>query len=574
MRRLFNPLREHLHFIVVTTVLTLVMTFPTIVYVFRTDVFWLPTGNSYDVFIKIWDVWFGKLFLSGQTDRFFTNLMFYPQGLSLTYHPLFIPHIIVVNALQTIMPLANAFSLTFLLMVFITALSAYVYILYLLKDKWLALFGAVVLGFSPHVIGHPNHPDISFVATLPLAMYCLQRGIEEKRSVLLIVSGLLTGFTSVISLYAYFCLLITLGLLVSAYAAYKWRDRSFWLAILMLGVAITISSAWRIYPMLADSQSFGEAVKWHVGGEFRTDLISYFVNHRSPVFGPFGESILQIPAYALTSSTSYLGYLPLLLIAFGLFNRSTRRKMLPWLALWACFAILRLGSVLQINGIAYSNILLPKYYLNDLVPFAFQAFSETDNFLIGALLPFAVLSSYGIAALREIRVIDLPANFILLLIAVVAFEYYIPVKDQEISDSQFASLNWLAVEDNNGIRLINLPMGRANAKVYNLYQALSGYPHAEGAISRTPDSAYDYIRSNYVLDGWYNQRAVTCGDENRISYLTALDRLKDDGFSHVVFYRNFYFWKEISDSFRAARPSYRDDYVSIYRMSDLRESCQ
>lgn len=47
-------LRDHLHFILVVTLLTLVMTWPTIVYVFRTDVFWLPTGDSTDIFIHMW----------------------------------------------------------------------------------------------------------------------------------------------------------------------------------------------------------------------------------------------------------------------------------------------------------------------------------------------------------------------------------------------------------------------------------------------------------------------------------------------------------------------------------------
>ena len=57
MRKLGGVLREHRHVIVVVTLLTLVMTFPTIVYVFRTDVFALPAEGSSDVYIKLWDAW-------------------------------------------------------------------------------------------------------------------------------------------------------------------------------------------------------------------------------------------------------------------------------------------------------------------------------------------------------------------------------------------------------------------------------------------------------------------------------------------------------------------------------------
>ena len=154
MLRISNTLREHRHFFVVVVLLTLVTTFPTIVYVFKTDVFWHPAGAHRDVYIKIWDVWYGGQFLSGQADRFHTDLLFYPEGTSLVFHPFFIPHIIVVNALNILLPLSNAFSLAYLLIIVISALSAYVYLHWLFKDKWIALLGAVVFGFSPIVVGH------------------------------------------------------------------------------------------------------------------------------------------------------------------------------------------------------------------------------------------------------------------------------------------------------------------------------------------------------------------------------------------------------------------------------------
>ena len=158
MRKVSALLREHLHFTVVVTLLTLVMTFPTIVNVFRTDVFWLPTGDSHDVYVKMWDVWYGEQFLTGRADRFYTDLMFYPDGLSLAYHPFFIPYVIVMNVLDIFFPPSNAYSLGYLLIIWLSALSAYFYLLWLFKDKWIALFGAVLFGFSPHVMIHPNHP--------------------------------------------------------------------------------------------------------------------------------------------------------------------------------------------------------------------------------------------------------------------------------------------------------------------------------------------------------------------------------------------------------------------------------
>ena len=59
------------------------------------------------------------------------------------------------------MPVSNAFSLAYLLIIVFCALSAYVYLHWLFSDKWIALLGAVVFGLSPHVVGHPFHPGIA-----------------------------------------------------------------------------------------------------------------------------------------------------------------------------------------------------------------------------------------------------------------------------------------------------------------------------------------------------------------------------------------------------------------------------
>ena len=48
-------------------------------------------------------------------------------------------------------------------------------------------------------------------------------------------------------------------------------------------------------------------------------------------------------------------------------------------------------------------------------------------FMMGVVLPLAVLTCYGIGALREIMPVSARPWFVLLLIGTVVFEYYIPV---------------------------------------------------------------------------------------------------------------------------------------------------
>ena len=65
MHHLRNALRQHRHVLIVVILLTLLTTFPTIVYVFKTDVFWHPAGIHRDVYHKFWDAWYVKQFLTG-----------------------------------------------------------------------------------------------------------------------------------------------------------------------------------------------------------------------------------------------------------------------------------------------------------------------------------------------------------------------------------------------------------------------------------------------------------------------------------------------------------------------------
>ena len=581
MRKLRIMIREHLHFIVIITLLTLVMTYPTIAYVFRTDVFWHPAGESHDIFIMFWDYWFGMRVLAGEVDRWFTDLIYYPEGVSLVFHPLCFPLILAVNLLRVFMPLSNAYSLTYLLIIWSSAFTAYVYALWLCKDKWIALFGAIVFAFSPQIAGLPFWPTIAWIAPIPLAVYCFHRGVNEGRERLIIAAGLLTGLTSIVVLYNFVCLIITLGMLIIGLGASRLRQQRYWRRVLLLIFVIAFSSAWRLLPILQSADSIDAATAQRGAQERATDLISYFVNARNPITGPLAQSLLQTPDGARTSHISYLGFAPLALIGCALAVKRLRRRALPWLALLAVFLILRLGSALNVNGTALESILLPKHFLNQWFPMIFNAFDSADLFMLGARMPLAILACLGTVALAKRVAEPHRPIFIMALSIIVLFEYFVPVKsgpvfpigDGAFNADRVAYHHWLAQEDDQAIRLVNLPLGRKNAKLYLFYQSLHGYPQTEGAISRPPNSAYDYIRANHLLASWREQQSVTCETPAPQIYLESLAELENDGFSHVVFHRDFYGADAIRDSFQQAAPSYSDEYVSVYRLSDLRESC-
>ena len=462
MLRFFSTIRDHRHFVIVVAVLTVVMTYPTIRYVFNTDVFWLPIDSG-DIWIKIWDLWYGKLILSGQADYYLTDLSFYPDGMSLAYHIFTIPHMIILGVLQLFLPVSNAYNVAYLLIIISATSSAYIYLLYLIKDRWISLFGAICFGFCGYIVGRAPHPAENLLFSLPLALYFFHRFMLERRWLFVFISGFLVGFAAFTGMYMFVCLLMTLGAYIVSFAIRRWRDRGFWLQVALLCSIIGLIGTVRVYPMLSNSVALGSVLNKTGGEEQENDLLQFFINYENPIANRLitnrvTTAFVQFPDPGRWNS-SYLGYTPLILIGFGIIGGNYRRRMLPWVILIFPFLLLRLGSVLTINGYLFENILLPKYYFARLMPVVFDAFYAPDHFQIGVLLPLAVLSCYGLMEVLRSVPSHRRSWIVLIAIALLSIEYFrSPPREKIVTKDEIAFLDWLAAEDDqDSIRLINLP---------------------------------------------------------------------------------------------------------------------
>ena len=566
--------RNHLHFIIIVPLLIIVMTWPTSVNIFDVKALRWPTSSG-DIFMKFWDAWYGKLMLAGQADFFRTDLLFYPNGLSLAYHNFSLPNMIVFGGLQEVLPTTNAFMLTFLLTLLANVISAYVALCYLFRNKWAALAGAVLFGINPYMLVHPQHSEVITVATLPLSLYAFHRGVVGKRMKWMVVAGALCGISAFIGMYVFVCLLLTM-VIYSLHLALKfWREPQFWKSlILLLAVAGAISMI-RIYPMIADTQKLDAALNKSGAFERSSDVLVYFVNGRHPL-APLVLSLLFGGSPPAAPSDGYLGLVPLLIIGLGFLRPGYRRKMILWFAVALFFALLRLGSVLKIGGVTFADILLPKHYLEDLFPWIFGAFWDTTFFHIGLLFPFAILVCYSLKILLGSMSPRRQAAVSLVVVILVAFEYYQPPLWTFSSESsQHKWIDWLGTEESqDSIRVVNLPMGRIPSKYYGFYQTLNGYPHAEGLAARTPNESYRYIDSNLLLNTWRLRRSVHCLPTNQAEYDSSLDQLAGEGFTHIIRHRLLPGAVRISHGFASVPASYEDGHVSIYRFENMRDSCK
>ncbi len=574
LNTLAGALRNHLHFFVMLPLIIILMTWPVLDQVFNSDSFWLAQQNV-DSNMLFWDAWYFKLLISGQADFYYTDLLFHPTGVSLAFHNFSLPHMLLFAGLQTIMPASNAFNLTFLLLSFVTAAAGYIYLHYLFRDKWIALFGAVVFGTGAFILSRPAHPNIAFIATIPLSLYFLHRGLLEARLKPLLFAGLSIGATAFIGMYTLVCLLILLlGFLL--YFAFRRRNEGlFWLHTIVMLLIIGAFLALRFYPMLVDPQGISSALSKAGDREAGKDLMGYFVNTRHPVIQPILAFLLPVNEIDTRwLNVVFLGHIPLLLAAMAFIRNKRRRRLLPWLLMALVFLTLRLGSNLTFNGIDYPNIVLPKRFLSEAFPHLFKPFWAVDNFHAGTLFPFAVLACFGLAAVTQALPSKRRLIVILVLTGATAYEYYQPQTPAVFPEERLDYIAWLRQEpDQESINLINLPFGTQQQKVYGFYQTYNGYPHVAGRPTRTPATAFDYINSNFILSGWNNSGAVTCLPGNRDKFIAAQNQLLSDGFTHIILHR---YWRSVAAEAKTLLylpAAYEDDSVSIYRVDDLHLNC-
>lgn len=567
-----SALRQHLAFVCVIPLLIVALTLPAAPQLLDAQSLWLPTDSD-DHWFQLWNTWYFKRLLAGQGQPLWTDLQFHPLGMSLAFHVISLPYAIVSALLQLILPPLNAHSLSWMAILLLNSLSAYLCLLRLSHDRRAALVGAVVFALNPFTLANPQHPELYTLFTVPPALACFWLGLERRRWQLLAWAGLWLGISAYIGLYTFLCLLLSLPLLGLFQLPRRWRDAQSWrglLALLLLAGAI---SAPRISPMLADSAQFSEALDKSSDRALSTDLLAFALSARHPLTQQFAaDSISEWTSNV--DDRAYLGLLPLALIALGL-ARGRQSQARAWLMLLLLFFLLRLGTSLQIAGAQYADIPLPKHYAESLLPWLFRPFWNPANFQIGMLFPMAVLVAKALPLLKRLRRPRFERALPFLLIALIAFEYYGALENPvSLPAGQLDYIEWLAAEERQeAIHLINLPFGRRQSKFYSFIQTLTGYPHAEGVANRLPREAYAFIEGNAVLRAWRARQALPCNSSTGRDALAALQELEAVGFTHIVAHRRWIAPERIFSADSGLAAAYHDDFVTIYRLETLLQNC-
>ena len=575
--------RNHWPVLVILPVVVIAITWPTFPRIFDADEFWLHVVH-HDKWLRIWDAWHIEQVLGGQADLFYTDAWFHPLGASLRFHSYVYPHALLLIALKAVMPVDDAYNLLFLLMLCFNGFCGYALIKYLMKDKWIGVFGAVVVAAATPFPNGQTVPDLILIGTLPLTVYLYFRSVAERSGVCAALAGLCAGLTALMSAYVFAFTLLTVGAFAVLHVLSRWREGAFWRRLFLFAVVLAGTSALRFYPMLSDRADLGLATKAYINRDNSSDVLDHFFLPNNPITGHLFTALLgrdnDFRRAAVRSDLrkeykeGYLGYICLVLMAVAFARQRRRVRLLSWLAILLFFATLRLGHFLTFNDWGDPDNVLPLRLLEAWFPALFANIGFAGYFQIGVVTPRAVLSAYGLAGLFRSKDGKTRRLIALLCILIVCIEFYTPRIGEVIPPGRTAFGGWLQAEPDDQIALINLPLVGLENVYFTYQQSIVGYPHVNGVSVRLIDKWLGYREGNFLLRAWRHKRSVHCLAHNKQAFKAGLDQLEADGFTHFVLHHWFYGEQFIIESFRGIPPAYNDGSVSVYRVGDLRLSCQ
>ncbi len=535
---------------------------------------WLAIRDS-DTFVKLWDQWWLQRSLATGQSLFYTTDLFYPVGLDLSYHSI---SWIVAPAGWLLTPLLgqiDAYNVTILWAVFSTAYAAYLLIHYLLQNRAAAFVGGFVYGFAPYLLSHAGgHPDLVHLAPVPLAALLLLYTFQHNGRSPWAIGGtaVLIAASALTSLYIMVFVLLTLGpiFIFVAWETQRWRTRQFWQTALWIGGVTAVLLTIRLWPIFTNLQTLGNMIEAkYAASAGQTDLLALVIpSHFNPIFAPMVEPISSrfIINYEWPA---YMGILPLMLTLVALFRRAKWPEVALWFSTGLMFLLLALGPMLRFNGTLHENIVLPAAYLTWFPPI--RAVGRPDFFVLGLLLPLAVLAAYGFDFLWQ-QAAHTPSRqawqtALLLGMPLLMFEFWngpFPGAFVEIHPFYLE-----LAQQPEQVALIELPMGRQASKPYLFFQLYHQKPMVEGLSARTPEEAYRYIEANPLLHHWRHEVWLNC-DEMGKELDTAVSQLLQDNFRYVILHNQDH-TAHIQPYFLYDEPVVQDEQLTVYDLRDIEQ---
>ena len=524
----------------------------------------VAAGIGNDMWVSHWNNWWIRQALIKGHNPYWTPYLFYPQGVSLIWHSFSWLNTGLWLPLQALIGPLAAHGVTVLLTYVLGGYTTYLLAREVTGSRRAAFLAGLVFAFFPHRHAHRNQLKLLSTQWIPLFTLYLVRLTRQGR----LRDGLKAGIALALCGLSSVQLMILSGIWACLWLFYSlMAERKNWsrrtvLALLLSGVTSGVLVAPFFVPLVLAQLNPYAAQGLAAGnvGEGATDLVAYFVPSRYHPLLQSGALKAVYDRWVHFSSVAAVGYTTLGLAVWAVVKRWRKARFWALSALF--FAVLALGSTLQVNGRVLPGLPMP-YRL--LAPtWLGEALRRPSRFNLILALPVAILVAIGLAALLGRLRSRRRAGFVTVCIgALILFEYLVlPFPTTEPIRSAFY---YRLSQEVGEFAVADFPIGfHAHDKWYMYAQTLHSRPMVGGHVSRVPVHAHDFINSVPLLEA---ARTAPPGRGTLVDISRQLRPLAEAEVQYVLIHKYRARPDEV-DGWRewfAVQPWYEDEYLLVFR---------
>ncbi|MEM7124932.1 MAG: hypothetical protein AAF702_01310 [Chloroflexota bacterium] len=551
----------------------------------------IPTAEGSDQWVHEWTFWWiEQALLSGQ-NPFYTNLLFHPNGTSLTTHNIAWFNIGLWFPLQALLDNTAAYSLTFLLVFTLNAFCMYLFAFSWLKSRAAAIPAGLIYGFWPYVFTQGDHPNMSTIMWLPLALYYLKRNYERRSIRDLLLAALCIALIGIARWQLLLVASISLGIFLlyllsqSIFQRHSFSQQKehtfqptkskntskdqpslFMPQVIRLALPFLLAGGLMlplggpvIYAQL--TENFPEEVLVHEPW-FSSSLFSYVLPNSHLAF--YQSIVSQLPSALQfhTQRVDFLGYSVLLLALIAFWGYWRQAGI--WFVMALVYWLLALGPELQLgNGIS-TDFPMPYRLVEELT--VVQLVRQPNRFNAFVGLPLGLMAGYGLLTLR--RMIGYQKGFLLcttLFCLLILGEYW--AYPYALESTRIPQWYHQLAKEPDDFAIFGLPPSTRLADKYFMhYQILHQKPMIEGHISRPSYATFGFMdQSDYL---WHLRIHREMKPE-LMAVTHQLRLLADADVRYLILHKNFLTPAQLAQfvDWLTYDPFYEDDEVMVYHTS-------
>jgi hypothetical protein len=524
----------------------------------------VPAGVGGDVWVHQWTLWWLKRCVTRGLNPFYTDLLYYPVGVSLTSHNIAWFNFALWLPLQAIFGSYQAYGLMY---ISLFALNGFA--MYLLTREWTgspaaAFVGGLVYGSWPYVLSQSGHPNMIVILWLPLALLFLRRTIEKRRKRDAVWAALFVALIGI----SRWQLLVPAGVTLGLYLLYKgltdaacrtWRTVA---TLALTGLTSLVLMAPLSMPMVLDqvTRAHPDEVLIDDSVKENTDLLAYLLPNSNLYLWGRIVPLLGETVRFTSDRVDFIGYTTLLLALYGAIRQWPRARF--WVLAAVTQMVLALGPQLRVGTQLYPQVPMPYRLIGDL--FMVRILRAPHRFNVYLGLPMGMLAAWGAKALLQQRHLGRRPGLVLGVAGalIVGEACLVPYRvERPVTPDWYREL----AEESGRFAVLDVPMHtRRYDKWYMLYQMTHGKPLVQGHVSRNSREEFAFLESTPFLGRLHRDNLM---DPTYADISHQLQTLAQAGVRYLVLHKRFASPEQVAEwqDWLTFEPHYEDPDLVVYR---------